>query len=171
MIVEVELYITKNYYKLLGVAKKYTKNDDWASELLHEVILQLYNKKELKLKIDDQSIFSYIIRMLMVNWCYPSSPFYRRYKKDMRHQVDLTEAIEMTVDETNLDSHRILELIEIEWLETNWFNKIIFEKYMVLGSMKKVAIDTTIPLSSIGKYIKETKETIRTNTIKKFEKE
>ena len=171
MIIEVELFITKNYYKLLGIAKKYTKNDDWSYELLHEVILQLYNKKELKLKVDDQSILSYIIRMLMVNWCYPSSPFYRKHKKDLHHQVDLSEAIQMTMDESNTEEHRLLELIEVEWAELNWFNKIIFEKFMVLGSLKKVSKDTTIPLSSVGRYVKETRATIKNNTINKFEKD
>jgi hypothetical protein len=66
--IEIEQYINNNYYVLLSIAKKYTKNDDWAHELLHEVILQLYDKKELKLQLDDNSIKYYIIRMLMVNW-------------------------------------------------------------------------------------------------------
>ena len=81
MKIEIEQYITNNYYQLLAIAKKYTKNDDWAYELLHEVLLQLYEKKELKLQLDDNSIKYYIIRMLMVNWCYESSPFYKKHKK------------------------------------------------------------------------------------------
>jgi hypothetical protein len=168
MIKEVELYITKNYYQLLAIAKKYTKNDDWSSELLHEVILQLYDKKELKINLQDNQIKYYIIRCLMVNWTYPSSPFYKKHKRDMK-SVDLTEAMEMAAEDSDTEIHTLLELMEIEWTELNWFNKIIFEKYMVLGSLKKVSKDTTIPLASVGRYIKETKEIIKANTISKYE--
>jgi hypothetical protein len=104
----------------------------------------------------------------MVNWTYPSSPFYKKHKREMRN-VDLTEAMNLASEETNIESHILLELMEIEWTELNWFNKIIFEKYMVLGSLKKVSKDTTIPLASVGRYIKETKEIIKANTISKYE--
>ena len=152
----------------LPIAKKYTKSDDWASELLHEVIIQLYHKKEWNIKIDNNSIKSYLIRCLMVNWCYPSSPFYKKHKQDIKF-VELNEAIEMAVDEKETDIHNLLDIIEIEWTELNWFNKIIFEKYLTLGSLKKVSKDTTIPLASIGRYVKETKELIKKNTLKKYD--
>jgi hypothetical protein len=168
MIKEIESYIEANYYQLLGIAKKYTKNDDWSSELLHEVIMQLYHKKEWKIKLDNNSIKSYIIRCLMVNWCYPSSPFCKKHKQDNKF-VELNEAIEMAVEDTDTDIHIILDIIEIEWTELNWFNKIIFEKYLTLGSLKKVSKDTTIPLASIGRYVKETKDIIKKNTINKYE--
>ena len=168
MNVEVEKYIECNYEFLISIAKKYTKSDDWASELLHEVIIQLYHKKEWNINIDNNSIKSYLIRCLMVNWCYPSSPFYKKHKQDIKF-VELNEAIEMAVDEKETDIHNLLDIIEIEWTELNWFNKIIFEKYLTLGSLKKVSKDTTIPLASIGRYVKETKELIKKNTLKKYD--
>ena len=106
----------------------------------------------------------------MVNWTYPSAPFNKKHKQDHRF-IEMNEAIELVVEQTETDTHRILELIELEWTELNWFNKVIFEKYMVLGSLKKVAKDTTIPLASIGRYVKDTKQIIKTNTIKKYESE
>ena len=171
MIKEIECYITKHYYELLKIAKKYTKNDDWASELLHEVILQLYNKKEYRGKLDDNSLKYYLVRIITINWCYPSSPFYRKYKMLDLKTVDLSEVINMFSEENDMDTHKLLDYIETEWTELNWFNKVIFEKYMVLGSLKKVSKDTTIPLSSIGKYVKETKEIIKTKTLIKFNNE
>jgi len=168
MIKEIEDYLSKEYYKLLIIAKKYTKNDDWSSELLHEVILQLYNKEELNIKLDDNSIKYYIIRMLMVNWTYPSSPFYRKHKRDLHNQVDLTEAIEMAVDDTNMDTHRLLDLMEEEFQDQPWFEKNLFELYLIKGSLKKVSVDTKIPLSSIGKYIKETRTKVKLNTFKRY---
>jgi hypothetical protein len=53
----------------------------------------------------------------------------------------------------------------------NWFNKVIFEKYMVLGSLKKVAIDTKISLPSIGRYIKDTRTQVKLSTFKRYNNE
>ena len=171
MIVELEIYITKNYYKLLGVAKKYTKNDDYASELLHEVLLQLFEKKEFKCKLDDNSIKYYIIRMIMVNWCYESSPFYKKYKKDSLTHVEITEAIELMNQQTEEEEHKFIDIMEEEFGNVNWFNKIIFEKYLLLGSIKKVSNDTNITIPSIGRYVKQTRTQVKENTIKRFDNE
>jgi len=171
MKIEINNYITKNYYFLLSIAKKYTKNDDWSYELLHEVILQLYDKKEIKLQLDDNSIKYYIIKMLMVNWCYPSSPFYKKHKKDNITTVELNDAIQVMNQESEMDSHKFMEIMEEEFGDLNWFNKVIFEKYMVLGSLKKVAVDTSISLPSIGRYVKETRTQVKYNTFKRYNNE
>ena len=168
---EVELYITKNYYKLLKIARKYTDNDDWASELLHEVVVQLYDKNEIKVNLDDESIKAYIIRVIMVNWCYPSSPFYKKYKKDNFTHIEMNDAIQLMKDETEMDDHRFMDIMEEQFGEVNWFNKVIFEKYMVLGSLKKVAIDTKISLPSIGRYIKDTRTQVKLSTFKRYNNE
>ena len=168
---ELDSYITRNYYQMLAIAKKYTKNDDWASELLHEVILQLYDKKELNIGLEDKDIKSYIIRCLMVNWCYPSSPFCRKVKRVIINEVELNEALSITDKESETNMHKMLELIEMEYSELNFLNKVLFEKYLLLGSMKKVSLDTNFSLGSVHKYINETKQTIKANTFKKFNNE
>lgn len=169
MKIEFETYITNNYKQLLKIAKKYTKNDDWSYELLHEVILQLYEQKSFnnKTKLDDNSIKYYIIRILMVNWCYPTSPFYRKHKREM-NMVEINEVLHITEEETDIEHHNLMDIIEQEFSEVNWFNKVIFEKYLTLGSLKKVAIDTRIPLTSIARYVRETKTIIKQNTFKKL---
>jgi hypothetical protein len=171
MKIEIEQYITNNYYQLLSIAKKYTKNDDWAYELLHEVIIQLYDKKELKLQLDDNSIKYYIIRMLMVNWCYESSPFYKKHKKSNITTVELNEALHVLNQESELESHKFIDIMEQEFQDQSWFHKIIFEKWMVLGSLKKVSTDTTISLPSIGRYVKETRTQVKLNTFKRYNNE
>lgn len=168
MKIEIENYINRNYYELLKVAKKYTKNDDWASELLHEVILQLYDSQSLKVKLEDKDIKYYIVRALMVNWCYPTSPFFRKHKALNHKLVDIEDVKNITVEEFNIDEHQLMDILEIEWSDLDVMNKMIFEKYLVLGSLKKVSKDTSIPLASVGRYVKETKETILKNTIKKL---
>ena len=39
---EINNYITRNYYELLKISNKITKNDTWAGDLLNDVLLQLY---------------------------------------------------------------------------------------------------------------------------------
>ena len=171
MIKEVEQYIARNYYKLLKIAHKYTDNDDWASELLHEVVLQLYDKKEYNLKLDDESIKSFIIRCLMVNWCYPSSPFYKKYKKDNLTHVEMNDAIQVMKNETEMDEHKFMDIMEQEFQDQSWFHKLLFEKYLTMGSLKKVSIDTKISLPSIGRYIKETRTQVKLSTFKRYNNE
>lgn len=167
----IEGYITRQYYFLLSVCKKYTKNDDWASELLHEVILQLYDRQIINVKLDDESIKSYIIRAIMVNWCYKTSPFYIKYKKDNITHIELTEAIQMTQNDLDMEQHQFMTILEQEFSDQHWFSKIIFEKYLTLGSYKKVAYDTKIPLTSIGRYIKQTRNEVKEKTLIRFNKE
>ena len=169
MKIELERYITNHYYELLKIAKKYTKDDDWASELLHEIILQLYEQKEYEGKVDDKSLKYYIIRIIMVNWCFPSSPFYRKYKKNKFIDVDIMQVMNITTQENETDVHELMNILETEWSHTNWFHKTIFEKYLVLGSLKKVSVDTTIPLTSIKRYVDETRTSIKLNTFRKLD--
>jgi len=167
---EIERYITINYYDLLKVCKKYTKNDDWASELLHEVILQIYDSKSLNSmdKLEDKNIKYYIIRIITVNWCYETSPFYRKYKKPAMNTIDLTEAMSMAYQDEELNQHEMMELMEQEWAELDWFRKNIFERYLTMGSLKKVSKSTTIPLTSVSRYINTAKKEIRHNVFKKM---
>jgi hypothetical protein len=79
--------------------------------------------------------------------------------------------MDLPTDDNIFDSHRMLDIMEMEWTEVNWFNKIIFEKYLTMGSLKKVSVDTTIPLSSVARYVNETKTTIKQNTFKRFNDE
>lgn len=170
MKIEIENYITRNYYELLKISKKYTKDDDWAQELLHEVILQLYDAKSFNEnnKLDDKSIRFYIVRIIHVNWCYPTSPFYRKYKKPTMSNVDLTEAMGVIYEENEMEEHSMMDLIEIEWAELDWFRKDIFNRYLTLGSLKKVSKNTTIPLTSIARYVNTAKQDIKANILSKI---
>lgn len=170
MKLEIEQYITSNYYELLNICKKYTKNNDWASELLHEVILQLYDSKSFDSmnKLEDKQIKFYIVRIIMVNWCYATSPFYRKYKKPELNMTEITEALHLQYQADELNQHEMMELMEQEWADLDWFRKNIFERYLTMGSLKKVSKDTTIPLTSISRYINTAKTEIKHNVFKKM---
>lgn len=169
MKIEIETYITKNYYELLNICNKITKNDSFAGDLLNDVLLQLYDKEEIKLsKLDDNSIKYYIIRCLTINWYSKTSPFYRKVRRESTLFNELFEVNNLIEDDSIFSNHDIYEIIETEFTELNWFHKIIFNKYLTLGSLKKVSTDTRIPLTSVARYVKETKQTIKQNTFRKL---
>jgi hypothetical protein len=169
---EINNFITKNYYELLKISNKITKNDTWAGDLLNDVLLQLYEKKEIKLKkLDDNSIKYYIVKCLTINWHSKTSPFYRKVKKESTLYNELFEVMDKATDDDIFQTHKLLDIMEMEWSEVNWFNKIIFSKYLTMGSLKKVSTDTTIPITSIARYVNETKAIVKYNTFKRFNNE
>jgi hypothetical protein len=169
---EINDYITKNYYELLKICNKITKNDTWAGDLLNDVLLQLYEKNEINIKkLDDNSIKYYIVKCLTINWYSKTSPFYRKVRKESSLYNELFEVMDKESDDDIFNTHKLLDIMEMEWTEVNWFNKIIFQKYITMGSLKKVSIDTTIPITSIARYVNETKAIVKHNTFKRFNNE
>ena len=169
MKIEIERYITKHYYELLDICNKITKRNTLAGDLLNDVILQLYDRKEIKLNnLEDNSIKYYIIKCLTINWYSKSSPFYRKVRRESTLYNELFEVANLIDSEDIFTEHHMMEIVETEFTEMDWFHKIIFNKYLTLGSLKKVSVDTRIPLTSIARYVKETKTTIRQNTFKKL---
>lgn len=169
---EINDYITKNYYELLTICNKITKNDTWAGDLLNDVLLQLYEKNEINLKkLDDNSIKYYIVKCLTINWYSKTSPFYRKVRKESTLYNELFEVMDKPTDDDIFNTHKLLDIMEMEWTEVNWFNKIIFTKYITMGSLKKVSNDTTIPITSIARYVNETKAIVKQNTFKRFNNE
>jgi RNA polymerase sigma factor (sigma-70 family) len=162
---EIERYITTNYYQLLSIAKKITKNHELTNDLLHEVIIQLYNKNNIVLQeYSDDQIKYYIVSIIRINWHSQTSPFYYRMRKESSKYTNIDDIYDL-VDDTQLEFEKqhLFDILEQSWCELDWFRKSLFEMYMTLGSMKKVSKQTRIPISSISRYLKESKELIKTN--------
>lgn len=165
----VECYITRNYYELFSIAKKITKNHDLSQDLLHEVIIQLYDKDKIVLKsYDDNSIKYYIVAIMRINWHSTTSPFYYKVRREIQKYSDITEILTMSDEQEDFEKQLIFDILEQEWCELNWFNKSLIEMWLTLGSMKKVAKKTTIPISSISNYLKETRATMKKNVLEKL---
>jgi nucleoside-diphosphate-sugar epimerase len=89
---EIERYITTNYYELLKIAKKITKNHELTQDLLHEVILQLYNKEKIILReYSDEQMKYYIVSVIRINWHSQTSPFYYKIRKEIKNYVSIDE--------------------------------------------------------------------------------
>lgn len=169
---KVECYITRQYYVLLGIAKKITKTDEETSrELLHEVILQLYSRDDIKLKeYDDNSIKYYITSIMRVNYYSKTSPYHYRIRKERAMYSDLSDVLNMEAEQEVFESEELFSLLEEQYCELDWFRKSLLDLYLSLNSLKAVSKKTTIPLTSISRYIREGKQQIKDNVLEKLNK-
>lgn len=168
----IEEYITKNYYNLLTIAKRICKtNTDIHQELLHEVILQLYDKERINLKsYDDNSIKYYITAVMRINYYSKTSPFYYKIRRErIIMSVDLSTCYDLSAEQESFETEELFELLEQNYSELDWFRKSLMDMYLVANrSMAAVSRKTTIPIQSISRYIKEAREQVKTNIINKL---
>jgi len=183
----INTYISNNYYELLKISNKITNNHQLSQELLHEVVLQLYEKDEIKLKkYDDKNIKYFITAILRINFYSKTSRFYYNIRKEAQTYLSLfndkfdyeEESIE-TNDEIQIIQHAFdivyedeqlglekenyLCILEEEYGDLEWIEKSLFDLYIVHGSLKKVSKQTRIPVTSVARMIKEIKNKIITN--------
>lgn len=165
----IESYITRNYYRLLQITKRITKGHELSQDLLHEVILQLYSKKEINLhNYDDDTIRYYITSVLRINWMSTTSPFYYKIRKESSRYQPLTDIFEYEDEQMNWEKEILLQSLEISYSELDFWRKGMIELYLVLGSVNKVSKHTGIPKSSIIKYVKESREQLKDNTLERL---
>lgn len=167
---KIEDFLIKNYHQLLSIAKKITKSDEETSrELLHEVLLQLYQREQITLKdYNDDSIRYYLTSIMRVNYYSNTSPYHYRIRKERLRFSDLNDIMDMPDEQEVFETQLIFDILEQEFAELNWFHKSLFEMYLTLGSLKKVSNKTNIPITSISRYINEAKKQTRINIINKL---
>lgn len=171
MNIKITNYINSNFIELQQISNTITQNHELAGDLLQEVILQIYEKGNLILRsYDDDSIKYYIIAVMKLNWRSKTSPFYYKIRKEPKTYTELhPNYIHYFTTEDDFDVQQYEELIimvEEQFTELPWFSKKLLELYLTLGSLKKVANETTIPIASVSRYIKEIKTEIKQNILK-----
>lgn len=156
-------FITENYNELRDITKKITRNHELADELLQDVMLQLYERNNLKLKTyDDNAIRYYIVAVLKLNWNSSTSPFHYKFRKDNDRFTSIDNHYDLSVDEYEEDIFNDrYELFEESIEQLDYFDKILIELYLELGSYKSVKNKTNIPIPSISRYMREIKEEIK----------
>ena len=162
-----DCYITRNYQQLLKISKSITKTDiETSRELLHECLFQIYNRDEIKLKeYTDDNLRYYLTSIMRINYYSSTSPYHYRIRKERQKYTDLTDVLNMESEQEIFETEELFQLLEEEYCELDWFRKSLLDMYLTLNSLKAVSKKTTIPLTSISRYIKEGKEQIRRNII------
>ncbi len=154
---ELNNWISKNYIELQHVVGRITNNHPDSDELYQEVMLQLLEKPEKINRLKDEEKLYYFIRVVKNNWHSSTSPFQYQRQKLKRLNIPYDHKHGKTL----LDDDYEVNTPDMEWVyhEVNkmeWFDRDLFKLWCELGTYTKVSKDTTIPLNSVGKYIKDT---------------
>ena len=169
MIPEIEQYVIQHYNELKAICLKITKHSDWAEDLLNDVLLQLWEKDDIKLSnLQDSSINYYIVRCITNNWYSETSPFYRKVRRESTLYSDLKDITDTAANDIELEQHIMMDTLEEEYGALGWFQKDLLSRYLILGSYKKVSQQTRIPLNSVHTYVKKAKEELKLNVFKKL---
>jgi len=166
---KIEQYITDNYYQLLRIARRITKGHELSQDLLHEIILQLYNRKDITLnQFDDDTLRYYLTSIMRLNWNSKTSPFFYKMRKESLTYQPLNDIFEYEDEQMAWEKEVLLQSLEVSYSELDFWRKAMVELYLVLGSVNKVSKFTGIPKSSIIKYVKQSKEELKQNTINRL---
>lgn len=168
-------YISKNYLSLLQISKNITKGHQLSEELLHEVFLQLYERDSdiILNDYEDNTIKYYITSILRINWFSKTSPFYYRIKKENSNYneiIDIFSNDDIEEQQQLWEKEILIQCLETSYADLDFWRKSMLNLYLILGSVNKVAKHTGLPKSSVIKYVKESKEVIKDNTLNQIKK-
>ncbi len=163
--INLNTYLKKRYTKLNEISKKLTSNiyPDY-EDLLHEVILELYNKNEGLIDglIQRGELLYYIVRVMMNQYHSSTSPFYTKYKRHNRLNKQFKKDYILNKKVDDLDNWEKLKLMEkrLKWIDDkckklNWFDVQIFKIYYLNGfSLTTMQMATKINRNTLGKSVR-----------------
>ncbi len=154
---EFNSWINKHHNELKHVVGRITSNHPDSDELLQEVMLQLLEKPDKINMLPDEQKLYYFIRVVKNNWHSSTSPYqYHKQKiKSLHIPYDHNKG-EKVLDEVYEENTPDMEWVYCELNQMEWFNRDLFRLWVELGTYTNVSKQTTIPLNSVGKYIKDT---------------
>lgn len=154
-------WLSKNNNKLIEVTKNITKNAEDTMDLYQSVLTQLIPQGDKLDTIKDDEKLYYFIKVLKTNWYSNTSPYqYKKQKHDKQH-VEYLDYIDYREDEEYTE-----DIPDIVWVETQlhdigWFEHDLFMLYYEMGTLTSLHKETSIPINSVGKYIKEIKQELK----------
>lgn len=149
-------WIDKNHSKLLYTTKKIVKNNNDYDDLYQSVVEQILKKTTQLDTLTDKDRLYYFIRVVKNNYFSKTSPYYYQHKKVSCNDVKV-DVIKDIADEPYVE-----ELPDMFWVyqqleDLDWFSRDLFLMWLELGTITAVSKQTTIPLNSVGRYIKNIK--------------
>ena len=117
---------------------------------------QILKKTTLLDTLTDKDRLYYFIRVVKNNYFSKTSPYYYQHKKVSCNDVKV-DVIKDIPDEPYVE-----ELPDMFWVhkqleDLDWFSRDLFLMWLELGTITAVSKQTTIPLNSVGRYIKNIK--------------
>lgn len=157
-------WIGENNNEMRRMVRGIVKDKNLSDSLYQTVVLQLLEKPDKVDKVPDHQKVFYFIRVVKNNYYSNSSPFqYRRVIDKKRHvQIDeqLTCIEDVPYEEPIEYKGWVVEQLSNEEL-FSWYERDLFILYVELNSYVKVSKNTTIPVNSVSRHIKQIKEKLK----------
>ncbi|MGB1101489.1 MAG: RNA polymerase sigma factor [Pontimonas sp.] len=128
-------YLARNYSDLLQAAERIAGKD--GPDLLHEVILQLYQTKPETLEglLEREQMKYWVLRVMVNNYNSKTSRYHYKWRKDIERRRKFANHIRDWWDGDGVAAHRdaLLSHIEKELADLPWFDAEVFAIYFEEG--------------------------------------
>jgi len=163
---------------LLDISKRITSNryPDY-EDLLHETILVLYaiEKRKINKIIEQKKLTFYIVRIMINQYQSNTSPYHKKYRKQYNDN-QLKQFYIYTKEPLTKEKIQKLEKNEerLKWIDEklqglNWFDVSVFKLYYKEKfSLRTMSIATKISKSTLGKSIRNVKNYLKDEKIKRY---
>jgi len=133
--VTLDRYLARNYSDLLQAAERIAGKD--GPDLLHEVILQLYQTKPETLEglLEREQMKYWVLRVMVNNYNSKTSRYHYKWRKDIERRRKFANHIRDWWDGDGVAAHRdaLLSHIEKELADLPWFDAEVFAIYFEEG--------------------------------------
>ena len=158
---DLDKWISENMEHLLLTTRNIVKNDTEAEDVFQSVMEQLLKKRERMNTLKDKEKLYFFIRVVKNNYFSKTSKYYTEHKKTTEKNVPINDG-----DFNTPDSEYVEDIPDIEWVKNeldklSWFERDLFLMWLELGSLINVSKATTIPVNSVGTYIKQIKNKLK----------
>ena len=124
-------YLAENYDELKGAASRIAGSD--GDDLLHEVILQLYDSKPETIKglIAKGDLKFWVLRVMLNNYNSSTSRYHYKWRKDAERVRKFSEQVRAwsTVNGSAAKREQLMTHIEQKLAGLEWFDAEIFAIY------------------------------------------
>lgn len=163
----IDKFFIKEREQLVLVASKYVRQN--ASDLVQDVIVQIYSDKDKYYKICERGeLFFYLIRIFRLAGFSKTSQYYYKYRRHEEKHRPLDEASlscdeveeEWMESEIQLDNWttRMMSSVEGVLTDLNWFESQLFKIYYLHNhTITTLSNDTGIARTTINRSVRKTK--------------
>ncbi len=180
-------YITKEYKKIVHLARKITKTSDRKvyEELAHHALESFIKHKRAEELIEKKQAMLFLSGIMYRSWYSSTSPYHKErtgYRKEVELYPDVigVGGIELYVnkshtqnvwnhyeDEYDYETDQLIESIQgiMEDMESDtveqWFRVVLFKMWLEQPNYSELERITHIPRTSISQAVKECKQYIK----------
>ena len=129
-------------------------------ELYQSVILQLLERPDKINEVDDDRKKFYFIAVLKNNYHSSTSPYRYQELKYKKNNV-LTDNFFVEKEEEEYEDIPDMDWVREQLKDMEWFDRDLFSLWLEVGTLVNVHKETTIPINSVGGYIRDIKKRLR----------